>query len=213
MGPAVVKIGGSLYGEPARLVRVLDWIRRVFGPGVVVVPGGGGYADAVRRMQRREGIADDEAHVAALAAMDSAGRWLARDHHFGRCEAALEALAVPGGEPVVFVGACGLATDPSLPRSWATTSDSVALRIAQLIDSKELTLVKSCPPPAADLATLAAAGYLDHAFPARFHAAPVPVVFADAGNRDCDPVRTFLKFPADLDDIRVSIPDAFRQST
>ena len=65
----VVKVGGSLCADPARLRALLAALAEgAFGP-CLVVPGGGAHADAVRAAQRRDGFDDDEAHRRALDAM------------------------------------------------------------------------------------------------------------------------------------------------
>ncbi|GJD57342.1 uridylate kinase [Methylobacterium dankookense] len=67
--PIVVKLGGSLLGEPARL---RAWLARLtagaLGP-CLIVPGGGPFADAVRNAQGALGFDDALAHRLALDAM------------------------------------------------------------------------------------------------------------------------------------------------
>src|SRR5688572_11112389 len=66
-GPTVVKLGGS-YALSPRLPAILAAIRASHVP-VVVVPGGGPFADAVRAAQPRMGFGDRAAHRMALLAM------------------------------------------------------------------------------------------------------------------------------------------------
>ena len=73
---AVVKVGGSLSADPARLRALLAALAEgAFGP-CLVVPGGGTYADAVRAAQRRDGFDDAEAHRRALDAMSRMADYL-----------------------------------------------------------------------------------------------------------------------------------------
>jgi aspartokinase-like uncharacterized kinase len=66
---SVVKVGGSLCADPARLRALLAALAEgAFGP-CLVVPGGGADADAVRLDQARLGFDDAEAHRRALDAM------------------------------------------------------------------------------------------------------------------------------------------------
>ena len=67
----VVKIGGGLLAHPAHLDAALTAIgaagrdRRL-----LIVPGGGPFAEAVREIDRRLGLSDDAAHWMAVLAMD-----------------------------------------------------------------------------------------------------------------------------------------------
>ena len=65
----VIKLGGSLLGQP-ELPQWLNALTR-FGDGkIVIVPGGGLFADAVREAQAETLIADGLAHEMAVMAMD-----------------------------------------------------------------------------------------------------------------------------------------------
>ena len=72
----VVKLGGSLQSFPG----LRDWVRLIAEQGggrVVLVPGGGQFADAVRAAQRTAGFDDRTAHGMALFAMEQYGLMLA----------------------------------------------------------------------------------------------------------------------------------------
>ncbi len=67
MTPLVLKIGGSL-AESGRLRAILRLVIRA-RRRVVIVPGGGPFADAVRSTQASLGFSDAAAHEMALLAM------------------------------------------------------------------------------------------------------------------------------------------------
>jgi len=101
----------------------------------------------------------------AVAVLDTP-RWLARA---GTTRTADEATGDPGdddptGSPPATRRA-ELRPAP-LPCGWHVTSDSIAAFVAAAL-ARPLVLVKSLPPPAdaADLAALAAAGWVDPFFP------------------------------------------------
>jgi 5-(aminomethyl)-3-furanmethanol phosphate kinase len=139
--PLVVKIGGGLLRDEG-----LDGLRRAHAEvtaiatrrAVLVVPGGGPFADAVRAVDARVGLADDVAHRLALQAMDQLG--------------VLLAPLLPGAEvltDLVAPHALGLLTvapafaDRSdVPESWAVTSDSLAVLAAGAIGADEAILLK-----------------------------------------------------------------------
>src|SRR5687767_967000 len=79
----VIKIGGSLLADARHLDTALTTIADIARVRrVLVVPGGGPFADAVRALDRRVGLSDDAAHWMAILAMDQyahvlADRWAA----------------------------------------------------------------------------------------------------------------------------------------
>nr|MBP9655021.1 hypothetical protein [Rhodocyclaceae bacterium] len=77
--PTVVKLGGSLAAA-AQLPRLLHELARL--PDLVIAPGGGPFADAVRRAQKERGFDDAAAHDMALLAMAQFGRMLAAQAGF-----------------------------------------------------------------------------------------------------------------------------------
>lgn len=199
-----MKLGGSLYRDPARLEEALAWLADEGArTPLVVVPGGGPYADAVRRRQQALGLDDETAHVAALEAMDRAAGWLTQTRRIGMLVDDIKALDGAAAPVAVYAPARAFAADRTLPRSWATTSDTIALALAQTLDAPELTLVKSSPPPSLAPAELAAAGFLDPAFPARLALRPLPVTVLPVTGPHCRPQRVRLmplKFPERVDD-------------
>ena len=165
---AVVKLGGSLMGHPG-LDAVLDAVAATRGR-VVLVPGGGLFADAVREAQRRLGFTDRLAHRLALQGMGAFAAILAeRDSRFvvaptrPRIEAARQAGLTP-----VWDASELMAGHPEIPETWDVTSDSLAAWLAARIGATELVLLKSLSlgPGPLDAAGLAADGIVDRAFPA-----------------------------------------------
>jgi aspartokinase-like uncharacterized kinase len=162
---AVVKIGGSLYGTE-RLDRVLAGVLAAPVP-VVIVPGGGPFADAVREAQRRLNFDDRLAHRLALDAMAQAAEALAARHArlVVAANAAEIAVAHNAGLIPVWQPRALRAGHADIPESWDVTSDSLALWLATALDAARLVLVKSLDVPPASPAALAATGVVDAAFP------------------------------------------------
>jgi aspartokinase-like uncharacterized kinase len=137
----VVKVGGGLLRAEG-----LDGLRRACADAarmatrrpVLVVPGGGPFADAVRAVDARVGLADDVAHVLALRAMDQLGVLLG-----GLLPAAelIGGLVAPAALGLLHV-APAFADRPDVPRSWAVTSDSLAVLAAAAIGADEAVLLK-----------------------------------------------------------------------
>jgi hypothetical protein len=172
----VVKLGGS-YAFSPELPGILAAIEEAAVP-VVLVPGGGPFADAVRDAQPRMGFDDRAAHRMALLAMAQYAEALACLHDGLRIAANLAAIgaALDAGEKAVWSPwpmADGLET---LPESWDLTSDSLSAWLAAKLGASRLLLLKHRDPPdkGMSLAEAAQAGIVDRLFPeyaGRFYAA------------------------------------------
>jgi aspartokinase-like uncharacterized kinase len=168
----VVKLGGSHAFAP----HLQEWLAALAecGGRVVLVPGGGPFADAVRTAQPRMGFGDRAAHHMALLAMEQFGCSLAS---FGppyapaASEAAMRRLLARRQVPVWMPSRMALAA-ADIPASWDVTSDSLAAWLAGRIGAKRVLLVKAAEAAAAPLSAgeLIAGGVVDPAF-ARFLAA------------------------------------------
>jgi 5-(aminomethyl)-3-furanmethanol phosphate kinase len=137
----VIKVGGSLAARPTQLRRLMETLadaaRRHH---LVVVPGGGSFADAVRRADRRFALGDSAAHWMAILAMDQYGYLLARLAPGAALVRSRRELA-PGRLNVLAPSAWLRRADP-LPHSWDVTSDSIAAWVAHALRVRRLMLVK-----------------------------------------------------------------------
>jgi aspartokinase-like uncharacterized kinase len=145
MRPAVVKVGGGLLHAPGALDRVCAAVG-VLGrrEPVVVVPGGGRLADAVRELDREVGLSAEAAHWMAILAMDQYAHLLVQRIPGGRLveEAGAIAAVLAAREVAVLAPSRWLRAADTLPHSWDVTSDSVAAFIAGRLDAVRLDLVK-----------------------------------------------------------------------
>lgn len=139
----VVKLGGSLLGTP-ELQAWLDMLATQSDGRVVIVPGGGVFADAVRAAQKTGGFDDATAHHAALLAMDQYGLVL---------RGMQPALATAASEleiserswqhrAIVWLPSQMVLADDEIPENWNVTSDSLAAWLAEKIGADGLVLVK-----------------------------------------------------------------------
>jgi len=65
----VIKLGGSLMKDSAVLIDCLNTIEQKYIDKIVLVPGGGVFADQVRSVQQQWGFNDQIAHQMALISM------------------------------------------------------------------------------------------------------------------------------------------------
>lgn len=143
---AVVKIGGRLASDPALLRQVgRDVACLAVETTLVVIPGGGPFADAVREADRRLGLPPSTAHWMAILAMDQFAELLG--------------VVVPGGEIVrdssgvvavlrrgavpILAPSLWLRAADELPHTWEVTSDSLAAYLTGLLGADRLLLVKA----------------------------------------------------------------------
>jgi 5-(aminomethyl)-3-furanmethanol phosphate kinase len=137
----VVKVGGGLgrgAGDHAlrALCRVLGELGRRHR--LLVVPGGAGFADAVREADRRFGLPAQAAHRMALLGMEQFG-WLLSELIPGARRRT--DLAPHGTGRACVLLPASLDLDP-LPASWDVTSDSIAAWVAGQVGADRLVLVK-----------------------------------------------------------------------
>jgi 5-(aminomethyl)-3-furanmethanol phosphate kinase len=166
-GPTVLKLGGSYAFSPL-LKNWIDAITDCAGR-VVLVPGGGPFADAVRTAQPRMGFDDRAAHEMAVLAMDQYG--CALSHRGVPLRRAASAAAIrnvlrAGGVPV-WSPSLMIRGEKDIPWCWDVTSDSLAAWLAGRLGAKRVVLVKHAEIAAGPLRAedLVASGILDPAFP------------------------------------------------
>ncbi|WP_292522063.1 uridylate kinase [Methanoculleus sp.] len=126
--PLVVKVGGSLFDRTASLLGIF----REVGRPVLIVPGGGKFADLVRRLN----VSDTAGHWMAIAGMEQFG-WYIASHGVP----SVSGPALPA-EVTVLLPYCALRRADPLPHSWNVTSDTIAAWVAKEL-SLDLLLLKS----------------------------------------------------------------------
>jgi 5-(aminomethyl)-3-furanmethanol phosphate kinase len=168
----VVKVGGGLGDS------VLPGLCTALGElgkrhPLLVVPGGAGFADAVRDADRRFRLRAATSHRMAILGMEQFG-WLLSDLIPGAVRCAGLPQVRAGRTTVLLPAALPL---DRLPASWEVTSDSIAAWVAVRIGAGRLVLVKAVDglfadwPPrgeplarltVAELAALRAGGVDEH---------------------------------------------------
>jgi aspartokinase-like uncharacterized kinase len=147
---AVVKLGGGVLAHPQHFELVLGAIAAAARRHrLLIVPGGGPFADAVRDADRRLRLDDEAAHWMAVLAMDQFAHLIASRLGCGVLVSDANDIASAlgaGRVPILAPYRWLRDTDP-LPHSWDVTSDSIAAWIAGALGATRLILVK--PPGAA----------------------------------------------------------------
>jgi len=169
----VVKIGGGLLVRGEQFDSTLSAITEAATTSrLLIVPGGGPFADAVRDVHRRHHLSDSAAHWMAILAMDQYAHVIV-----SRMPASVlvtntrgiaDALAAHQ-VPVLAPSQWMREADP-LPHSWDVTSDSIAAWVAGQVGAPRLALIK---PPGASGATLVDP-YFERALPPNVAALVIP---------------------------------------
>jgi aspartokinase-like uncharacterized kinase len=141
----VVKLGGSLLSNGS-LAPLLDALRELARTRrVVVVPGGGPFADAVRQACALHDPGASASHWMAILAMDQHAQLLAGLLPQARLAAGPEDVeaAVADGRLALLAPFRWLRTADPLPHGWHVTSDSIAAWVAARLEARRLVLLKS----------------------------------------------------------------------
>jgi aspartokinase-like uncharacterized kinase len=144
MSLTVMKIGGSMM-RAGGLDALCDHLSGMTARhSVLIVPGGGPFADAVRDADRTHHLSDEAAHWMAVLAMNQYGYLIADRipgsqvvRTMGDIRRALATQLIPIWLP--FEVLCY--QDP-LPHSWSVTSDTIAAWVADQFRATMLLLVK-----------------------------------------------------------------------
>ena len=138
---AVIKIGGSLLADD----RVLGNCCRALGDlsrryHLLIVPGGGTFADFVRGQQIEREFSDRVAHLRAIAGMNVYGLKLHRLIEGSNTTENLEKIGHDGC--TIFLPFETLRQCDELGPSWEITSDSIAAWTCSKVGCEKLILVK-----------------------------------------------------------------------
>ncbi len=134
----VAKVGGSLYDWPDLGPVLTAWLARQPEP-VLLFPGGGEAADAVRIWDRIHSLGEEHAHWLAIRSLSLGAYFLQR---------------LLGSLPVIQSPSPGILdpypyfrTQLGPPHTWTVTTDSLAAWVAIQCGASKLVLLKSTDIP------------------------------------------------------------------
>lgn len=163
----MAKLGGSLAGSH----ELTAWLAALdrFGGPLILVPGGGAFADTVRAVQAKMRCDDAAAHRMALLAMEQFGVALASLWPRLACVATPAAIrhALRRNEVACWMPTL-MVLDSDLPKSWEVTSDTLSAWVAKKLGAKKLLLIKSVDTGSklhVGVAELVNTGMIDPLFP------------------------------------------------
>jgi len=142
----VIKLGGSLINDYDALTNCLNIIEQKINKKVVIVPGGGVFADQVRLIQQQWDFDEVTAHQMAILAMQQTALLLKSIKPQFELSDDLE--TIKNSQAVVIWSAdMQLLNNAAIEASWDITSDSLAAWLANQLPVDELILVKSTQIP------------------------------------------------------------------
>jgi aspartokinase-like uncharacterized kinase len=141
---AVIKVGGSLCENPATLKKLCSKLSEIAEKhSIVIVPGGGKFADAVRELDQKYALSADAAHRMAILGMDQFGLLLAQlipdscaTYSLSDAKQLSERTTVP-----IFLPSRLMFRENPLEASWDVTSDSIAAYVASRLKADKVILV------------------------------------------------------------------------
>lgn len=161
----VVKLGGSA----AYHVEMQCWLGAIAQAAMplVLVPGGGPFADQVREAQEKMRFSDRAAHFMAVLAMEQMGLALTEMHARltpARSLADIE-TALSQGKIPVWLPYELLREARDVPESWDMTSDSLSAWLAGRLEASSLLLIKQTDAIAGSVQELVEMGIVDPLLP------------------------------------------------
>jgi aspartokinase-like uncharacterized kinase len=141
---AVIKIGGSLAEDPERLralcTKLSEFAKKY---AIIVVPGGGRFADVVRDFDQRFTLSSGISHRMAILGMDQFGLLLSQiipnscaTYLLNDAKQLSEIRVVP-----IFLPSRLMFQEDPLENSWNVTSDSIAAYVASRLHAAKVLLV------------------------------------------------------------------------
>ena len=141
----IIKLGGSLSRSDA-LINSLNAVEKNYqGRAVVIVPGGGAFADQVRLAQQHWQFDDTTAHRMAILAMQQMAlmfKGLKPDFAIAHTVGAIQCL-LNRQKTVIWSPDIVELDNAGIEASWDISSDSLAAWLAKTLSAAELILIKS----------------------------------------------------------------------
>jgi|SRR5690554_677962 len=182
----IIKLGGSLYNT----IELKTWLTRLNEVAkrqpLVIVPGGGPFADQVRQAQQQHQFDDRHAHHMAILAMAQFGLLL---HGLLPSANMVKTPAAVTVQPQLSIW---IPDDQLLKediaQNWLITSDSLALWFAQQLPApRQLSLIKRVQPESGDIRQLSAKAIIDRGFPTLYQQCPIATQLVNAHDADSFP--------------------------
>lgn len=142
----IVKIGGRILENKENLESTVLQLKYLcennFVKKIIIIPGGGSYANFIRKLDTKLSVGDDLSHWMAIFAMNCNGIRISQKYEDIRYFNNLNELKKSNERIVIFLPYDFLYQLDELPHSWDVTSDSITVYIAHHLGLKDCFLIK-----------------------------------------------------------------------
>lgn len=161
----VLKVGGSLYLSDC----LKEWLTNLgldFDQPIIIVPGGGPFADQVREAAAKWQLANHCAHDMAVMGMQQFAHLMQGLNNKLPLIRSISELhhADIFNRAVIWAPYNDVVRADDIDKDWRTTSDSLALWLASKLAADHLCLVKSAPVTGKQLTQLVDSEIVDNNF-------------------------------------------------
>ncbi len=144
---AVFKIGGKILENSNNIKSTFSQLIQLYEEKIlqkiIIIPGGGAFANFVRSLDDALQIGDDLAHWSAIYSMNYNGIMLNRKYPDLESIEKLKTFQDAKQMFCVFLPYSFLREDDTLPHNWDVTSDSIALYVANKLKLSQCFLIKN----------------------------------------------------------------------
>lgn len=143
---AIFKIGGKILENSKNIESTISQIAKLYEEKIlqkiILIPGGGSYANFIREIDEELKLGDDLAHWMAIYSMNHNGIELNR--RYPELELIEDLKDFQGSKEIfcIFLPYHYLRNKDAFPHSWDVTSDSIALYIADQLQFNQCFLIK-----------------------------------------------------------------------
>ena len=144
MNATIVKVGGSLALYPEKLRNLCTKINEISKKQkLIIVPGGGEFADVVRCVDKRFHLSCNTSHKMAILGMDQYGLLLSDLMPYSVTANKLIEIKhfLDLDQLPIFLPSNSMIREDPLKNSWAVTSDSIAVYIASRLKVTKVLLI------------------------------------------------------------------------
>ena len=144
---AVFKIGGKILENSNNIRSTFSQLTQLYEEKIlqkiIIIPGGGSFANFVRKIDEELELGADLAHWMAIYSMNCNGQTLIKNYPDLETINELKAFQNAKQMFCVFLPYNFLRKDDILPHNWDVTSDSIALYVANKLKLNHCFLIKN----------------------------------------------------------------------